>query len=70
MIHIINVVVCMLIAGSILCQVIISATQIDQGHTYLLVEFCKLFEALYGPDYCKPNLHMSCHLRNCLSDFD
>ena len=37
--------------------------------SYLLVEFCKLFETLYRPDYCNTNLHMSWHLRNCLYDF-
>ena len=60
---------CLLVDScSIFCQPIVSTSRIDQGHT-LLVEFCKLFETLYGPECCTPNMHMACHLKDCMLDF-
>ena len=52
----------------ILCQPVITTTQIDHAHI-LLIEYCKLFETLYGPEHCTPNMHMSCHLRECMLDY-
>ena len=52
----------------ILCQTVVTATQINIAHT-LLLEYCQLFETLYGPESCTPNMHMSCHLRECLLDY-
>ena len=49
----------------ILCQPVITAAQINIAHT-LLLEYCQLFETLYGLESCTPNMHMSCHLRECL----
>ena len=42
--------------------------QIESAHV-LLIEYCKLFETLYGPEYCTPNMHMCCHLKECMLDF-
>ena len=52
----------------VFCQPIISPDHIENGHI-LLTEFCKLFESLYGPECCTPNMHMACHLKDCLLDF-
>ena len=60
---------CLLVDScSIFCQFIVTKDHIDQAHI-LLVEFCKLFEILYGTESCTPNMHMSCHLKECLIDF-
>ena len=55
-------------ACKILCQPIVSRSNINDAHL-LLVEFCKLFETLYGIECCTPNMHMSLHLKECLLDF-
>ena len=52
----------------LLCHPILSRDSVDQAHI-LLVEFCKQFESLYGPEHCTPNMHMSLHLMECLLDF-
>ena len=51
-----------------LLRPVISETHIEKTHT-LLVEYCKTFESLYGPERCTPNMHMCCHLKDCLLDF-
>ena len=35
----------------------------------LLIRFCRTFEQLYGADSCTPNLHLHCHLMDCLLDY-
>jgi hypothetical protein len=35
----------------------------------LLINFCKQVETLYGSDVITPNMHLHCHLRECLLDF-
>lgn len=35
----------------------------------LLIRFCRTFELLYGADSCTPNLHLHCHLMDCLLDY-
>ena len=60
---------CLLVSSCCLfCQPIISSTHIERGHT-LLVQFCKEFERLYGSDACTPNMHMACHLKDCMLDY-
>lgn len=34
-----------------------------------IVKFCKLFENLYGTTKCTPNMHLSCHLVECIRDY-
>ena len=34
----------------------------------LLLEFCEGFQNLYGKDECTPNMHMHCHLSDCIMD--
>ena len=52
----------------LLCQYIITEQQVNQAHV-LLVEFCQQFETLYGSECCTPNMHLACHLKECLLDF-
>ena len=35
----------------------------------LFIRFCQMFEQLYGTNSCTPNLHLHCHLKDCLLDF-
>ena len=35
----------------------------------LLVSFCRAFESIYGSNSCTPNLHLHCHLHECIKDF-
>ena len=35
----------------------------------LLLQFCKRFEARYGKEAVTPNMHMQCHLADCVRDF-
>ena len=34
-----------------------------------IIEFCKHFERLYGTETCTPNMHLSCHLVDCIRDY-
>ena len=35
----------------------------------LLLSFFKAFESLYGNDSCTINIHLHCHLTECLRDY-
>lgn len=35
----------------------------------LIVRFCQMFEQLYGALSCTPNLHLHCHLKQCMLDY-
>ena len=34
-----------------------------------LLKFCKAFERLYGSDEVTPNIHLHCHLINCVKQY-
>ena len=34
-----------------------------------IIEFCEHFERLYGTETCTPNMHLSCHLVDCIRDY-
>ena len=34
-----------------------------------IIEFCKHFEKLHGPEFCTPNMHLSCHHVDCIRDY-
>ena len=36
---------------------------------FLLLEFCKTFEQLYGENFVTPNMHLHGYLLDCLFDF-
>ena len=60
---------CLLVDScNLFCHFIVTKHKIDQAHI-LLVEFCKLFESLYGSESCTPNMHMACHIRENILDF-
>ena len=52
----------------LICYRIITTEVIDEIHLYL-VQFCKLFEDLYGADACTPNMHLHLHLKECLLNY-
>ena len=41
---------------------------IELAHSHF-VGFCRQFEELYGADRCTPNMHMACHLKDCILDY-
>ena len=36
----------------------------------LLLNFCRVFEKLYGSERCTPNFHLHLHLNQCLIDYE
>ena len=52
----------------LLCQVVVSKDEVIASHRFL-IEFCKMYQSLYGADKCTPNLHMACHLKDCVLDY-
>ena len=55
-------------ACQLLCSRAISQANALQLHD-LLVRFCKKLEELYGSNACTPNIHLHCHLKECMLDF-
>ena len=51
-----------------LCNRVISKTHVTIADTYLL-RFCKRFEELYGSENVTPNMHLHCHITECINDF-
>ena len=52
----------------ILLQPIITTDDLCQADEKLL-NFCKTFERLYGPEKCTPNMHLHCHIRETIVDY-
>ena len=52
----------------IICQPVIADEQIHLADGKLL-EFCRKFENVYGAEACTINLHLHCHLAECLLDY-
>ena len=52
----------------LICNRIITTEVIDEIHCYL-VQFCKLFQDLYGASVCTPNMHLHLHLKECLLNY-
>ena len=50
------------------CLPVITTDHVEKAHS-LLMKFCISFESLYGKEFCTPNMHMSCHLKDCILDF-
>ena len=55
-------------ACRLLCFPVVAESQINTAHTHL-VNYCKTFTCLYGAEYCSPNMHMGCHLKDCMLDY-
>ena len=54
-------------ACSLLCNHSIGIDDVDKADK-LLVEFCRQQEVLYGTLSCTPNMHMHCHIKECVMD--
>lgn len=52
----------------IVCQPMLTKSAIDKADKFLL-EFCQTVENLYGSEACTINLHLHCHLAECLRDY-
>lgn len=55
-------------ACQLLCSRAITMDNVSVMHS-CFVQFCNSFERLFGRMACTPNLHLHCHLRDCLYDF-
>ncbi|XP_048590351.1 uncharacterized protein LOC116609390 [Nematostella vectensis] len=51
-----------------MCSRSISPEQCANAEKELL-EFCKGFQSIYGAERCTPNIHLSCHLGDCVKDY-
>lgn len=55
-------------ASLLLCNQALPVADIDKINS-LLFKFCKSFESIYGKNRVTPNMHMHCHLADCIVDF-
>ena len=55
-------------ACSILLSTAVTKEHIATADAYLL-QFCKVFQRLYGGKYCTINMHLHLHLHNCIFDY-
>lgn len=55
-------------ACCILCSTVISTSQVKIADD-LLLKFCRSVEDLYGSSKVTPNMHLHCHLCECILDF-
>ena len=51
-----------------LCRPVTTLQTLEHAHD-LIVEFCNMFETLYGRKNCAANMHMACHLRTSIEDY-
>ena len=56
------------LACTYLCQPILTQDDVKIGDA-LLLKFCSRTEVLFDKDIITPNMHMSCHLRECILDY-
>ena len=56
------------LACRVLLMNTISVSSIKLGDA-LLLQFCRRTETLFGKTIITPNMHMHCHLRQCLEDY-
>ena len=59
---------CFVLASRILCQMSVTKDEIELADN-LLLKFCRQVESLYGKSVIKPNMHLHCHLKQCLLDY-
>ena len=52
----------------LLCRRSITFSELNDGDGALL-EFCKMFVQIYGPNYCTMNMHLHGHIKECIDDF-
>ena len=56
------------LASRILTSRILTLCEIQEADR-LLLSFCKSFEQLYGTNLVTPNMHLHCHLKECILDY-
>ncbi len=56
------------LASRLICKCPLSQEDVTVADL-LLLQFCNRFQALYGPQLVTPNMHMHCHLADCIRDF-
>lgn len=54
-------------ASRVLSKHVLSVDDISGGDA-LLLQFCRLAKSLYGKSSITPNMHMACHIKDCLLD--
>ena len=52
-------------ACHLFCRRTISKFDVEQA----ILQFCKSYVALYGKQYCTPNLHLHGHIASCIEDY-
>lgn len=60
--------VCFVTACCLICRRSLTVEQCLTAEAKI-IEFCKHFEKLYGPEFCTQNMHSSCHLVDCIRDY-
>ena len=55
-------------ACSLICLCAITREAINVADQ-LILQYCTCFEEVFGKDNCNPNLHMHCHIKDCLLDY-
>ena len=55
-------------ACKLFCQCTITKEEVDRAHN-LLIEFCMKFEQLYKREHLVFNMHLSCHIKECILDY-
>ena len=56
------------LASRIICSPTITKTQLIVADT-LLLRFCERVVRLYGEQIATPNMHLHCHLPECIDDY-
>ena len=52
----------------LLCSQKVTPDTISQAHD-LILEFCQGFQEIYGNSVCTINMHLACHMADCMRDF-
>lgn len=55
-------------ACQLMCSRAISRAGVSEMDCYMM-SFCKMFEDLFGPGACTPNLHLHGHVQECFFDY-
>lgn len=55
-------------SSSLLCRCSITLQELDNADS-LVMDFCNMFEELYGKEHCTTNMHLHGHLKECILDF-
>ena len=50
------------------CRRSVHISQVEEAD-HLMLEFCNMFETLYGKEHCTVNIHLHGHLKDCITDF-